>query len=62
MLLIDALKRSFQNAQIIGSFALIVAPINKNAAAFYTKYDFITLTDSGKMFIAMKTLNPLLNN
>lgn len=59
VLLIDALKRSFQNAQIIGSFAIVVDPIDENAEAFYTKYDFIKLPDSGKMFIAMKTLNEL---
>lgn len=59
ILLIDALKRSFQNAQIIGSFAVVVDPIDENAEAFYTKYDFIKLPDSGKMFIAMKTLNDL---
>ena len=59
ILLIDALKRSFQNAQIIGSFAIVVDPIDENAVAFYTKYDFIKLPDSGKMFIAMKTLNDL---
>ena len=59
VLLIDALKRSFQNAQIIGSFAIVVDPIDENAVAFYTKYDFIKLPDSGKMFIAMKTLNEL---
>lgn len=59
ILLIDALKRSFQNAQIIGSFAVVVDPIDENAEAFYTKYDFIKLPDSGKMFMAMKTLNDL---
>lgn len=59
ILLIDALKRSFQNAQIIGSFAIVVDPIDENAEAFYTKYDFIKLPDSGKMFMAMKTLNVL---
>jgi predicted GNAT family N-acyltransferase len=59
ILLIDALKRSFQNAQIIGSFAVVVDPIDENAEAFYTKYDFIKLPDSGKMFVAMKTLNDL---
>ena len=59
ILLIDALKRSFQNAQIIGSFAIVVDPIDENAEAFYTKYDFIKLPDSGKMFMAVKILNVL---
>lgn len=59
VLLIDALKRSYQSAKIIGSFAVVVDPIDINAEAFYKKYDFIKLPDSGKMFIAMKTLNEL---
>lgn len=59
ILLIDALKRSYQSAKIIGSFAVVVDPIDKQAEAFYNKYDFIKLPDSGKMFIAMKTLYEL---
>jgi len=59
ILLIDALKRSFDNSQVIGSFAVVVDPIDKDAEMFYKKYDFIKLPDSGKMFIATKTLNEL---
>lgn len=59
ILLIDALKRSFDNSQVIGSFAVVVDPIDKDAEMFYKKYDFIKLPDSGKMFIATKTLNKL---
>ena len=51
LLLIDALKRSY-NASIesVGSMAVIVDPIDDRAVAFYAKYDFILLPDSGKMF------------
>lgn len=59
ILLIDALKRSYEAAKEIGSFAVVVDPIDKQAADFYTKYGFIKLPDSGKMFIAMKTLKAL---
>lgn len=59
ILLIDALKRSFDHSQVMGSFAVVVDPIDKDAERFYKKYDFIKLPDSGKMFIAMKTLNIL---
>ena len=59
ILLIDALKRSFDNSQVMGSFAVVVDPIDEDAEKFYKKYDFIKLPDSGKMFIAMKTLNIL---
>ncbi|MBU2554013.1 MAG: GNAT family N-acetyltransferase [Bacteroidetes bacterium] len=59
VMLIDALKRSYDNARVIGSFAVVVDPIDQEAVRFYKKYDFIELPDSGKMFIAMKTLDHL---
>ncbi len=59
ILLIDALKRSFDNSQILGSFAVVVDPIDEVAERFYKKYDFIKLPESGKMFIATKTLSEL---
>ena len=59
ILLIDALKRSYEISKEIGSFAVVVAPIDETAENFYKKYDFIKLPDSGKMFIAMKTLQKL---
>ncbi len=59
VLLIDALKRSYEISKEIGSFGIIVDPIDKNAERFYEKYDFIKLPDSGKMFIANQTLKEL---
>lgn len=59
ILLIDALKRSYEIAAEIGSFAVVVDPIDEEAEAFYEKYDFIKLPDSGKMFIAIATLKQL---
>lgn len=59
VMLIDALKRSYDNARVIGSFSVVVDPIDQEAVRFYKKYDFIELPDSGKMFIAMKTLDHL---
>ncbi|WP_295220621.1 GNAT family N-acetyltransferase [uncultured Chryseobacterium sp.] len=59
ILLIDALKRSYEISQEIGSFAVVVDPIDEEAESFYKKYDFIKLPDSGKMFIATKTLEEL---
>jgi predicted GNAT family N-acyltransferase len=59
ILLIDALKRSYELAQEIGSFAVVVDPIDAEAERFYQKYDFIKLPDSEKMFIATKTLQLL---
>ncbi|UPT65346.1 MAG: GNAT family N-acetyltransferase [Sphingobacteriales bacterium JAD_PAG50586_3] len=59
MLLIDALKRSFDASKTIASMAVVVDPLDKEAENFYTKYGFILLPDSGKMFIAMKTIEQL---
>ncbi|SHL86860.1 Acetyltransferase (GNAT) domain-containing protein [Flavobacterium flevense] len=62
ILLIDALKRSYEIAKEIGSFAIIVDPIDEAASKFYKKYDFIDLPDSGKMFLAINTLKQLFEN
>ena len=58
-LLIDALKRSYEISKTVGSFALVVDPIDLEAENFYNKYGFIKLPDSGKMFLAMKTFSEL---
>jgi len=59
ILLIDALKRSYEISKEIGSFAVVADPIDKEAELFYEKHDFIKLPDSEKMFIATKTLKEL---
>ena len=59
ILLIDALKRSYEISKTIGSFGIIVDPIDNEAKSFYQRYDFIELPDSEKMFIATKTLKDL---
>lgn len=59
LILIDALKRSYEISKTIGSFAVIVDPIDQGAEKFYSKYGFIKLPDSGKMFLPMKTIGQL---
>jgi GNAT superfamily N-acetyltransferase len=59
LLLIDALKRSYEISKSIGSFAVIVDPIDKESEDFYDKFGFIKLPDSGKMFLPMKTIKTL---
>lgn len=59
LLLIDALKRCHETAKSLGSFAVIVDPLDNDAEIFYEKYGFIKLPDSGKMFLAMKTIEHL---
>lgn len=59
LLLLDALYRSFDLSQKIGAFAVVVDPLDPEAEAFYHKYGFIMLPDSGKMFLPMKTIERL---
>ena len=60
LLLIDALKRSYDTAiSSIGSMAVVVDPIDESARNFYLKYGFIDLPGSGRMFIAMGTVAQL---
>jgi predicted GNAT family N-acyltransferase len=59
LLLIDALKRSYEISKDIGSFAVVVDPLDKDAENFYKKYGFFKLPDSGKMFLSMNTIKKL---
>lgn len=59
LILVDALKRSYELSKTIGSFAVVVDPIDKDTERFYDKYGFIKLPDSGKMFLPMKTIGQL---
>ena len=60
LLLIDALKRSYNTAvSSVGSIAVVVDPIDEKARNFYLKYGFIDLPDSGRMFIPMGTVAQL---
>jgi len=59
IILIDALKRSFGISNEIGSFGIVVDPMDDEAKGFYQKYDFIELPDSKKMFFATQTLKGL---
>ena len=59
LLLIDALKRSYETSRSIGSFCVVVDPLDLEAENFYKKYGFIKLPDSGKMFMPMKTIQLL---
>lgn len=54
IILLDALKRSYEIAsQYLGSIGVVVDPLDSDALAFYEKFGFIILPDSGKMFLPM---------
>jgi hypothetical protein len=54
--LIDALKRYYELSKELETFAVVVDPIDEKAEAVYRNFDFISLPDSRKMFLPMKTL------
>lgn len=57
LLLVDALKRSLEvSKNHVGAAAVIVDPIDEEAKQFYLKYGFISLPDSGRMFMSMTTI------
>jgi predicted GNAT family N-acyltransferase len=61
ILLLDALNRSLSISESVGTIAIIVDPIDEKAQAFYSKYGFIMLPTSGKMFLPMKTIKELVD-
>jgi predicted GNAT family N-acyltransferase len=58
-LLMDALKRSCHLSKSLGSFAVVVAPLDDDARKFYDKYGFISLIDSEKMFLPLNVIKQL---
>jgi predicted GNAT family N-acyltransferase len=59
ILLLDALRRSYILSEQIGSIAMVVDALNRNASAFYQQYGCIPLSDQSKLFMPMKTISQL---
>ena len=59
-LLLDALLRSYTvSAKTIGSIAIVADPIDSYVETFYTKYGFVKLPESGKIFLTTKVIEQL---
>ncbi len=60
-LLLDALKRCFDNTSEIGSLAVVVEAENEQAIRFYQSYGFIQFPDHrNKLFLLMQTIRVML--
>ena len=60
LLLMDALLRClWLSDESVGAMAVVVDPLDQSAAAFYARYGFITIPDSGRMFLPMRTIRAL---
>jgi GNAT superfamily N-acetyltransferase len=55
-LLIEALNQCVELSERLGTLAVMVDPIDKNAENFYQRYQFIKLPSSNRMFIPIKTV------
>lgn len=63
LLMVDSLKKSLKVAtNHIGAVAVVVDPIDEEAKEYYSKYGFIDLPDSGRMFMSMKTIKIAFDN
>ncbi|MDQ6604716.1 MAG: GNAT family N-acetyltransferase [Chloroflexota bacterium] len=57
MLLLDALRRSWEQSAIIGAVAVIVDAKDDTARTFYEHYDFTrVLDDEYRLYLSMKTI------
>lgn len=60
VLLVDALKRSFENALVVGAVAVIVDAETSRAFQFYVQHGFIPLPDqSNRLMLPMATISQL---
>lgn len=60
LLLMDALLRClWLSDESVGAMAVVVDPLDEGATAFHARYGFITLPDSGRMFLPMRTIRAL---
>jgi GNAT superfamily N-acetyltransferase len=60
LLLADAVRRSYANADIIGASMLIVDAIDERAAAFYQSHGFVRLPDSLRLILPMATIEKMI--
>lgn len=58
-LLLDALHKSHTLSEQIGSIAVVVDALNKQAIRFYENYGFIPLSGQERLFLPMKTIGRL---
>ena len=60
LLLADAVRRAYTNADVIGSSMLVVDAIDEHAAAFYEGNGFLRLPDSPRLILPMQTVGKIL--
>lgn len=60
ILLADALRRSYGNAETVGSSMVIVDALDEGSANFYASHGFIRLVNSPRLIIPMRSIAALI--
>ncbi|MCL2724253.1 MAG: GNAT family N-acetyltransferase [Polyangiaceae bacterium] len=58
-LLVRALRKAYESADIVGSSMVVVDAIDKRAAKFYCAHGFIRLPESPRLVLPMASINTL---
>ena len=59
VLLVRALRKAYENADIVGSSMVVVDALDERAIKFYQAHGFLKLPDSMRLVLPMKTLSKL---
>ena len=60
ILLAEALRKAYQNADVVGSSMVVVDAIDERAVHFYAAHGFLRLPESMRLILPMKTIAGLL--
>lgn len=59
VLLAEALRKAYDNADVVGSSMIVVDSLDEKAAAFYAAHGFLRLPESSRLVLPMKTVAKL---
>jgi predicted GNAT family N-acyltransferase len=59
VLLAEALRKAYENADVVGSSMVVVDAVDDRAARFYRAHGFIPLPDSPRLVLPMRTIGGL---
>lgn len=59
VLLAEALRKAYDNADVVGSSMVVVDALDEKAAAFYSAHGFLRLPESSRLVLPMQTVAKL---
>jgi GNAT superfamily N-acetyltransferase len=62
ILLAEALRKAYENADIVGSSMIVVDAVDERAARFYAAHGFIRLPESMRLILPMQTISRLISS